>query len=115
MEAADALASAPQRSGGRRLAVLSHGRPRLQDGGLLGGPLAWLVIGYLGSLAGLLAAAVWNGRALTGEASQTFSLDNLKTRLDDAVYRPSAWRTIRVAGLVTITDIRLAFPIAFYM
>jgi putative spermidine/putrescine transport system permease protein len=115
MEAADALASAPKRSVGRRLADLFHGRPRLQVAGLLSGPLAWLVIGYLGSLAVLLAAAFWNVSALTGEVSQTFSLDNFKTLIDDPVYRTIAWRTVRVAGLVTITDALLAFPIAFYM
>jgi putative spermidine/putrescine transport system permease protein len=115
MEAADALASAPKRSVGRRLADLFHGRNWLQVSGLLSGPLAWLVIGYLGSLAVLLAAAFWNVSALTGEVSQTFSLDNFKTLLDDSVYRTIAWRTVRVAGLVTITDILLAFPIAFYM
>jgi putative spermidine/putrescine transport system permease protein len=100
---------------GRRLADLFHGRNWLQVSGLLSGPLAWLVIGYLGSLAVLLAAAFWNVSALTGEVSQTFSLDNFKTLLDDSVYRTIAWRTVRVAGLVTITDILLAFPIAFYM
>jgi putative spermidine/putrescine transport system permease protein len=115
MEAADALAPAPKRSVGRRLADLFHGRNWLQVSGLLSGPLAWLVIGYLGSLAVLLAAAFWNVSALTGEVSQTFSLDNFKTLLDDSVYRTIAWRTVRVAGLVTITDILLAFPIAFYM
>ena len=115
MEAADALASAPKRSVGRRLADLFHGRPWLQVTGLLSGPLAWLVIGYLGSLAVLLAAAFWSVSALTGEVSQTFSLDNFKTLIDDPVYRTIAWRTVRIAGLVTITDALLAFPIAFYM
>ena len=115
MEAADAVASAPKRSVGRRLADLFHGRDWLQVGGLLSGPLAWLVIGYLGSLAVLLAAAFWNVSALTGEISQTFSLDNFKTLIDDSVYRTIAWRTVRVAALVTLTDILLAFPIAFYM
>jgi putative spermidine/putrescine transport system permease protein len=115
MEAADALAPAPKRSVGRRLAGLFHGRPWLQVTGLLSGPLAWLVIGYLGSLAVLLAAAFWSVSALTGEVSQTFSLDNFKTLIDDPVYRTIAWRTVRIAGLVTITDALLAFPIAFYM
>src|SRR3954467_8933603 len=115
MEAADALASAPKRSVGRRLAGLFHGRRWLQVGGLLSGPLAWLVIGYLGSLAVLLAAACWNVSALTGEVSQTFSLDNFKTLFEDSVYRTIAWRTVRVAALVTITDALLAFPIAYYM
>ena len=31
------------------------------------------------------------------------------------MYRTIAWRTVRVAALVTITDAVLAFPIAFYM
>jgi putative spermidine/putrescine transport system permease protein len=115
MEAADALAPAPKRSVGRRRADLFHGRPWLQVTGLLSGPLAWLVIGYLGSLAVLLAAAFWSVSALTGEVSQTFSLDNFKTLIDDPVYRTIAWRTVRIAGLVTITDALLAFPIAFYM
>jgi putative spermidine/putrescine transport system permease protein len=84
-------------------------------GGLLSGPLAWLVIGYLGSLAVLLIASFWSVSALTGEVSQTFTLDNFKTLVDDSVYRTIAWRTIRVAALVTITDAVLAFPIAFYM
>jgi putative spermidine/putrescine transport system permease protein len=104
-----------KRSVGRRLAGLFHGRPWLQVTGLLSGPLAWLVIGYLGSLAVLLAAAFWSVSALTGEVSQTFSLDNFKTLIDDPVYRTIAWRTVRIAGLVTITDALLAFPIAFYM
>ena len=43
---------------GRRLADLFHGRPRLQIGTLLSGPIAWLVIGYLGSLVVLLIAAL---------------------------------------------------------
>src|SRR3954452_17129044 len=115
MEAADALASAPRRSVGRRLADLFHGRRWLQVGGLLSGPLAWLVVGYLGSLAVLLVAAFWSVSALTGEISQTFTVDNFKTIIETPVYRTIAWRTIRVAGLVTITDALLAFPIAFYM
>src|SRR3954471_4037139 len=115
MEAADALAPAPKRSVGRRLADLFHGRRWLQVGGLLSGPLGWLVIGYLGSLAVLIAAAFWSVSALTGEVSQTFSLDNFKTIFEDSVYRTIAWRTVRIAALVTITDPLLAFPIAFYM
>jgi len=115
MEAADALAPRPRRSAGRRLADLLHRRPRLQVGGLLGLPLGWLVVGYLGSLAVLLFAAFWTVSALTGEVSQTFSIDNFQSLVEDPVYRTIAWRTVSVAALVTITDAVLAFPIAFYM
>ena len=115
MEAADAVASAPKRSVGRRLAGLFHGRSRLQVGALLSAPVGWLVIGYLGSLAVLLAAGFWTVEALSGEVSQTFSLDNFNTLLDDSVYRTVAQRTVLIAAAVTITDALLAFPIAFYM
>ncbi len=77
--------------------------------------MAWLVVLYIGSLAVLLVAALWGVSALTGEVQQTFSLDNFKTIVETPVYRSIAWRTIRVAALVTLTDAVLAFPIAFYM
>jgi putative spermidine/putrescine transport system permease protein len=115
VEAADALASAPKRSVGRRLADLFYGRPRAAVAALLSGPVTWLVIGYLGSLAVLLAAGFWTVDALSGEVSQTFSLDNFNTLLDDSVYRTVAQRTVLIAAAVTITDALLAFPIAFYM
>jgi putative spermidine/putrescine transport system permease protein len=115
MEAADAPASAPRRSAGRRLADLFHGRPRLQAGALLAAPAGWLIVLYLGSLAVLLVAAFWGVNALSGEIERTLSTDNFKTLVDDSVYRTIAQRTIIIAALVTITDALLAFPIAFYM
>ena len=115
MEAADALAPAPKRSVGRRLADLFYGRPRLQIGTLLAGPVGWLVIGYIGSLAVMLVAAFWSVDALSGEVTRGFSIDNYRTLFEDSVYRTVAQRTILIATLVTITDALLAFPIAFYM
>jgi putative spermidine/putrescine transport system permease protein len=100
---------------GRRLADLFHRRRLLQVSGLLSGPLAWLVVGYIGSLIVLLVASFWSVSALTGEISQTFTFDNFNTIFTEPVYRTIAWRTVRVAALVTITDAVLAFPIAFYM
>ena len=64
---------------GRRLAGLFHGRPRLQVGALLAGPVGWLVIGYLGSLAVLLITAFWSVDPLSGEVIQGFSLENFET------------------------------------
>jgi putative spermidine/putrescine transport system permease protein len=100
---------------GRRLAGLFHGRPRLQVGTLLAGPVGWLVIGYLGSLAVLLIAAFWTVDPLSGELVQGFSLENFETLLDESVYGDIVWRTVKIALLVTLTDAILAFPIAFYM
>jgi putative spermidine/putrescine transport system permease protein len=115
MEAADATAPAPKRSVGRRLADLFHGRRRFQVGALLAGPLGWLVVGYIGSLAVLLVAAFWSVDALSGEVTRSLSLDNFQTIFEDSVYRTVAQRTVLIAALVTLTDALLAFPIAFYM
>ncbi len=114
MEAAGVSAQPPKRSASRRLADLFHGRPRLQVGALLAGPVGWLVIAYLGSLAVLFAASFWHLDSFTGEIQRGFSLDNFET-LTEPVYRSITARTIGVAALVTITDALLAFPVAFYM
>jgi putative spermidine/putrescine transport system permease protein len=100
---------------GRRLADLFHGRPRLQVGSLLAGPIGWLVIGYLGSLAVLLIASFWSVNALSGETIKGFSFDNFKELVDVPVYRDVAGRTIGIAAAATVTDALLAIPIAFYM
>jgi putative spermidine/putrescine transport system permease protein len=100
---------------GRRLADLFHGRSRLQAGALLAGPVGWLVIGYLGSLAILLVTSLWTLGELSGEIERNLTLDNFRDLAEQDVYRSVAGRTVLIAALVTITDALLAFPIAFYM
>jgi len=99
----------------RRLANLFHGRPRLQAGALLAGPVGWLVVGYLGSLALLLVASLWSVNAVSGELVRSLSFENFETLFDEPVYRTIVVRTVAIAALVTVTDALLAFPIAFYM
>jgi len=108
-------AVATRRSAGHKLAGLFQGRPRLQVGALLAGPVGWLVIGYLGSLAVLLIAAFWTVNPLSGEVVRGFSLENFELLYNEPVYRSIIGRTVLIAALVTITDAVLAFPIAFYM
>jgi putative spermidine/putrescine transport system permease protein len=104
-----------RRSVGHRLAGLFQGRPRLQVGALLAGPVGWLVIGYLGSLALLLVAAFWSVDPLSGLTEKSFTFENFESLFNEPVYRDIVWRTVRTALLVTITDAVIAFPIAFYM
>jgi len=99
----------------RRLANLFHGRPRLQAGALLAGPVGWLVVGYLGSLALLLVASLWSVNAVSGELVKNLSFENFETLFNEPVYRTIVVRTVVIAALVTVTDALLAFPIAFYM
>ncbi|HEX5954781.1 MAG TPA: ABC transporter permease [Solirubrobacterales bacterium] len=109
------VATPERRSAGRRLAGLFHGRPRLQAGALLAGPVGWLVVGYLGSLAVLLVTSFWTLGELSGEIERTFTLDNFRDVVENDVYRSVTGRTVLIAALVTITDALLAFPLAFYM
>lgn len=110
------VATHPQRrSAGRWLAGLFHGRSRLQVGALLAGPVGWLVVGYLGSLAVLLITSFWTLGELSGEIEQTFTLSNFDDVISEPVYRSVAGRTVLIAALVTVTDAILAFPLAFYM
>jgi putative spermidine/putrescine transport system permease protein len=111
--AADAVVV--KRSAGRRLAGLFNGRPRLQIGSLLAAPMAWLVILYLGSLIVLLVTAFWTVDPLSGSVIKELSFENLEELVNVPVYREIAWRTVRTAILVTLTDAVIAFPIAFYM
>lgn len=105
----------PRRSVGRRAADLFHGRPRLQVGALLAGPVGWLVVGYLGSLLVLLAASFWTLGEVSGKVEHTFTLDNFQQLVSNPVYRTITARTILIAALVTVTDALLALPLAFFM
>jgi putative spermidine/putrescine transport system permease protein len=100
---------------GRRLADLLHGRERLQIGLLLAGPLGWLIVAYLGSLAVLFVAAFWQLDDFSGRILHSYSLTNFETLWNGSVYREIVLRTVGVAAAVTVTDALLAFPIAFYM
>jgi putative spermidine/putrescine transport system permease protein len=99
----------------RRLAGTLWRHPKLQLGLLLAGPIGWLVVAYLGSLAVLFAAAFWHLDTFTGEVVQGFSLDNFQTLIEKDVYRSIVTRTVLIAAAVTVTDAILAFPIAFFM
>jgi putative spermidine/putrescine transport system permease protein len=92
-----------------------HRRPRLQLSLLLSGPVGWLVVAYLGSLAVLFVAAFWHLDAFTSAIVKDYSLQNFETLWNSDVYRQIALRTVAIAAAVTVTDALLAFPIAFYM
>ena len=90
-------------------------RRRLQLGLLLSGPLGWLVVAYLGSLAVLFLSAFWQLDDFSGEIVKQPTFDNFRLLWENDVYRTIALRTIGIAALVTVTDAILAFPIAFFM
>jgi len=109
-------APAPQvHSGLRRLWATLWRQPSLSAALLLALPLGWLVCIYLAALAALFISAFWTVDAFTGGIDRTWTLENFRTILTSETYRWIALRTIFMAAAVTIADVVLAFPFAYYM
>jgi putative spermidine/putrescine transport system permease protein len=92
-----------------------HRRPRLRLGLLLGPPMLWLGVLYLGSLAALFITSLWTVDAFGGNIERIWNLDNYRDLFTIDVYRTITARTILTAVAVTVIDALLAFPIALYM
>ena len=90
-----------------------HARVRLAL--LLSAPLFWLGLVYIAALAALLITAFWTVDSFTGQVQTTWTLDNIITVFTGSLYQAVTLRTVGVALLVTIIDILVALPIAFYM
>jgi len=108
--------SARSNTRGRRVARWLHAHRDAQLRLLLLAPLAWMVVIYLGSLLVLLLNAFWAKDAFTNRVTPfDWTLDAFGEIFGNPVYRTIAARTISIAILVTVTDVLLAFPIAYYM
>jgi putative spermidine/putrescine transport system permease protein len=99
----------------RRLAAWLHPRRRLQLTLLLSSPLLWIGLAYLGSLGILLLNAFWRTDAFSGKVIPEFTLSSFGELISNPVYRTIALRTLAMAVAVTVTDVLLGFPIAYYM
>lgn len=106
---------APRNTLPRRGSVFLSRHPRLRLSLLLSAPLFWLGLVYIAALAALLITALWTVDSFTGQISQTWTLDNIIAVVTGSLYQTVTFRTVGVALLVTIVDIVIALPIAFYM
>src|SRR5688572_33459802 len=96
--------------------VRSASRRLREVGGLLlllPAPLGWLIFFYLIPLVVLLIHAFWSVDYLTIQRS--FTLENFRTLFSNELYSRVLIRTVSIAALVTIADLILAFPIAFFL
>jgi putative spermidine/putrescine transport system permease protein len=82
---------------------------------LLTPPMAWFVLVYLASLVLLLITAFWSIDPFTTQIVQVWNTTNFQVILNEPTYRTIIGRTAGLAALVTVTDIVLAFPLAYYM
>ena len=103
----------------RRVSRVLYQRPRLRLLLLLVLPFLWLMIAYIGSLVALLVTSLYHyGTDATGLVPKlitTPSTTNFHRVFTTEVYRTVAFRTIGAAISVTVIDLIVALPVAFYM
>lgn len=115
MSADNARVVAPRGAATRRVSSFLSARPRWRLGLLLSAPLAWLVLVYVVALAALLVTALWSVDSFTGELNHSLTFNNIKEITSESLYRTVTLRTLGVALLVTLVDVTIALPIAFFM
>jgi putative spermidine/putrescine transport system permease protein len=113
------VAVEPSPSLRRRIARVLYQHPRLQLALLLGLPLLWLFVAYLGSLVALLVTSVYHFETdptgLVQRLTSSPSATNYHRLWSDPVYRQVAIRTVGAAFTVTAIDLVVALPVAFFM
>ena len=98
-------------------AVPRPAAPRCASGLTLSGPLLWLLVAYIGSLVALLVTSLYHNETVgvSTEMVTDPSLENFRTIIETPVYKDVAVRTIGAAVAVTVIDLVIALPVAFFM
>ncbi len=97
----------------RRVSTGLYNRPNLLLLLLLGPPLAWMLVIYLGSLLALLVQSFFHLDGFTGQVVRQFSLQTYGDLLTP-IHLSIVARTAGMAAVVTLAAILLAFPLAYY-
>lgn len=92
-----------------------YNHPVLHRVALLALPVGWMGLVYVIALVALLITALWTVNEYTGQVQMTWTMENIVSAFTDALYRAVTLRTLFIAIAVTVIDILLAFPIAFFM
>ena len=98
----------------RRVSAFLYRHPKVRLLLLLAPPAGGIGVVYLAALAFLLVSAFWRLDPLSFSVVHRLSLANFKILGRETVFRKIAIRTIGISAAVTVADILLAFPIAYY-
>jgi putative spermidine/putrescine transport system permease protein len=109
------VAVAIPRARPNQVSALLHRSPRLRLAGLLTAPAGWLVLVYIAALAALLITSLWTVDTFTGKVSTVWTTDNVVAVVTDPVYQRIALRTLWIAVAVTVIDMVIALPMAFFI
>ena len=105
----------PRWAARRRLSAIFWRRPWLRGLSLLAPPLGAYLLIYIAALAVLFVSAFWTLDTFSGKIVHSWNLDNFRTIWEDRTYWRIAGRTIGLAAGVTVTDVVIAFPFAYFM
>lgn len=105
---------APTPSLFQRLSTALYLRPGLTLALLLGPPLLWMVVVYLGSLAALILQSFFHLDSFTGQVQRILTVENYLELLHAANLEIFG-RTTLMAAAVTAASGALAFPLAYFM
>ena len=98
-----------------RISTILYSKPKLRLRLLLSAPVLWLGLVYIAALLALLVTAFYTVDSFTGNLQPGFALTNFISLFTDSLYSAVTLRTIGIAVGVTIVDVLLALPIAFFM
>jgi len=101
----------------RALSRALYAHPRGRLGLLLGPAVAWLLVFYLVALALLLITSLWQQDVFTAEIVRKWTLSNYDKIFtgQDGLWLRVYGRTVLLATIVTLVDVALAFPLAWFM
>jgi putative spermidine/putrescine transport system permease protein len=108
-------AGRPSWAARRRLSAELWRRPWLRAASLLVPPVGVYLLIYIAALAVLFVSAFWALDPLSGELVHDWTLGNFQTLWHEHTYWRIAGRTIGIAAAVTVTDVLIAFPFAYFM
>ena len=97
-----------------RASTYLYQRPKLILALLLGPPLLYMFVVYLGSLIALLVNSFFYLEEFTGLVVREFTLRTY-AKLFEPTNLGIFWRTASMAMAVTIADIIIAFPLGYYI
>lgn len=97
-----------------RASTYLYQRPKLVLALLLGPPMIYFLVVYLGSLFALLLNSFFYLEEFTGLVVREFTLRTY-AKLFDPVNLGIFWRTASMAMSVTVADVIIAFPLAYYI
>lgn len=98
----------------QRISTYLYQRPRLVLWLLLGPPLAYMLLVYLGSLLNLLVYSFYRLDEFTGLIVREFTLSTY-AQIFNIANREIFMRTTLMAAAVTVADAVIAFPLAYYI